>query len=152
MLSSSPHLQEWNAHLLPKLSFTPSESGSLSFCPSKWTWFHLWWVLGWSLLSWPTISLCFHCSPPSQRALGPVWKCSRPFWSHGGEKERRCCDASEKGGQCSLRDTRPVHWAFTFCWAVFTRVLQRPLFLQLFLVEGQDIFGKARARSEWGAA
>lgn len=60
--SSSTHPQDWNAYLLAKFSFSSSRSGSLSFCQSKWTSFHLWWVLGWSLLSWPVMTLSFHSS------------------------------------------------------------------------------------------
>lgn len=105
-----------------------------------------------SALSWPTISLCFRFSPPSQQALGSIWKCSCPFWSQGYRVgRRRCCEASEQGGQCGLRDTHSVLSVLAFCWAVFTWVLQRLLFLQLFLVEGH-FFVEARAWLGWGAA
>lgn len=136
--SSNTHLQEWNAYLLAKLSFSPSRSGSLSFCQSKWTSFHLWWVLDWSLLSWPVMTLCFHCSS-SQHALGPLWKCSCPFWSQVYRVGRKRGDAlrlQNRGGAVKFEGLFEVVLALTFSWAVLTQLLQRPLFLQLFMLEG----------------
>lgn len=60
-----------------------------------------WWVLGWSLLSWPVMSLCFHCSPPSRQALGPIQKRSSPFGSCSigwGEKEEMLWGFEEQWG------------------------------------------------------
>lgn len=136
--------------LSSRLSFTPSGSGSLSFCHSKLIQFHLWLVLGCSLLSWTMMTLCAHCSPPSQKAPWPTWKCSCPFWSQGYRVGRKRRDAMRL--QSSLRDTCPVLSALTFCWALFTWILQRPLFLQVFLEGGQYFNGEARVWSGWGAA
>lgn len=99
----------------------------------------------------PLFSLLSSLTTSSEAYLKVLPSFLEPGLYHG-EKKRRCCEAPEKGGQCSMRDTCSVLSALTFCWAVFPWVLQRPQFLQLFLVGGQHFFGEARAQSGWGAA
>lgn len=151
------HLQEWNAYLLAKLSFTLSRSGSLSFCQSKWTSFHLWWVLDLLVLSWHVMTLCFHCSS-SHQSLEPIWKCSHPF---GSQVYR----VRWKRGDALRLQNRAVQWSLRGLHCCFSPYFLRGCSLMVppeasvlaALSAGRTTFlwgvsSSARVRSSWSVA